>query len=51
MKDPIAEEEFWCALYLFWDDDRVDQWKEAISGKGGLKACTNLMCMAPHVRE
>jgi hypothetical protein len=41
---------FWNTLRLFWSEERVDAWYNAIFPKG-TEACYNLMCLAPHAHK
>lgn len=43
----LAEPSFWDTLRLFWSQERVNAWYDAIF-PGGTEACHNLMCLAPH---
>ncbi|WEW58165.1 hypothetical protein PRK78_003633 [Emydomyces testavorans] len=41
----------WSVLRMFWTQERVDTWYNAITGPLATESVQNLMCFAPHVHK
>jgi hypothetical protein len=41
---------FWNALHIFWSEERVNAWYDAVFPKG-TEACYNLMCLCPDAHK
>jgi len=48
----LAPNSFWTVLRLFWSQDRVDAWYNAIfSSDSGTEVVSNLMCLCPNAHK
>jgi hypothetical protein len=44
--------EFWSSLSLFWDEDRINKWKNTIFPDGvGVESCFNLISLSPETHD
>jgi HNH endonuclease len=48
----LSPNSFWSVLRLFWTQDRIDEWYDAIfSSSAGTEVVSNLMCLCPNVHR
>lgn len=50
--DSLSESNIWETLRVFWSDDRVKAWHDAVFPDGNfVEACHNLICLNPLARR